>query len=146
MTTLRPYQIKNSNEILACLQKGEDPLYVLPTGGGKTVTFTNIIKKRLEAGWQIGVFVHRIELLRQASKALRKLGIDHGVIAPGHDLTSHKVHVASIDTVGARLSTLTPWLEGLDLAIPDEAHHSVANKWDRVLQLPRRRFGVTATP
>jgi superfamily II DNA or RNA helicase len=54
--------------------------------------------------------------------------------------------VASIDTVGARLGELEPWLKRLHLGIPDEAHHAVANKWDRVLQLMRRRFGVTATP
>ena len=143
---LRPYQIKNTNEILACLQREEDPLYVLPTGGGKTTVFTEVIGHRVRDGWQSCVFVHRIELLRQASERLKAEGIDHGVIAPGSDLTSHNVHVASIDTVGARLDTLTPWLHKLQLGIADEAHHAVANKWDRVLQLPRRRLGVTATP
>jgi superfamily II DNA or RNA helicase len=146
MTTLRPYQQKNVNEILACLQRGEDPLYVLPTGGGKTEVFCNATETVVSAGWDVAIFVHRVELLRQASKRLTSKGIDHGVIAPGHDLTSHKVHVASIDTIGARLESLTPWLKRLQLAIPDEAHHSVANKWDRVLQLPHRRFGATATP
>ncbi|MTJ81750.1 MAG: DEAD/DEAH box helicase [Telmatospirillum sp.] len=146
MTTLRPYQTKNANEILACLQRGEDPLYVLPTGGGKTTVFTSVIGTVVGHGWETAVFVHRKELLRQASARLSAEGIDHGVIMPGHELTSHPVHVASIDTVGARLDSLTPWLKKLQLAIPDEAHHSVANKWDRVLQLPRRRFGVTATP
>ena len=146
MTELRPYQKKNVAEILACLHRGENPLYVLPTGGGKTTVFTEVIGRRLQDGWSTCVFVHRIELLRQASNRLQAEGIDHGVIAPGHELTSHKVHVASIDTIGARLEALSPWLNSLDLGIPDEAHHAVANKWDRVLQLLRRRLGVTATP
>ncbi|MDR3439865.1 DEAD/DEAH box helicase [Telmatospirillum sp.] len=146
MTVLRPYQTKNVNEILACLERGEDPLYVLPTGGGKTTVFTSVIGTTLSQGWESCVFVHRKELLRQASARLTAEGIEHGVIMPGFDLTSHKVHVASIDTVGARFDSLSHWLERLDLAIPDEAHHSVANKWDRVLQLPQRRFGNTATP
>lgn len=146
MTGLRPYQQKNVGELLACLSRGESPLYVLPTGGGKTQGFCAVTADRVADGWEVGIFVHRIELLRQASNRLRSLGIDHGIIAPGHDLTSHRVHVASIDTVGARLDSLTPWLKRLPLAIPDEAHHSVAGKWDRVLQLPRQRLGVTATP
>lgn len=146
MPPLRPYQQKVLSEVLACLQVGKDPLLVMPTGSGKTEVFTNAVQRVGESDWKTCIFVHRVELLRQASKRLTKLGIDHGVLAPGHDLTSHRVHVASIDTVGARIDSLSPWLRQLDLAIPDEAHHSVANKWDRVLQLPKRRLGVTATP
>jgi superfamily II DNA or RNA helicase len=143
---LRPYQRKNVNEILACLARGESPLYVLPTGGGKTQGFCAVTEDRIGDGWDVCIFVHRVELLRQASARLASMQIDHGVIAPGHDLTSHRVHVASIDTVCARLDTLGPWLKRLRLGIPDEAHHSVAGKWDRVLQLPQQRLGVTATP
>jgi superfamily II DNA or RNA helicase len=144
--TLRPYQEQNVAEILACLSRKESPLYVLPTGGGKTQCFVSVVDAVGEAGWDSAIFVHRKELLRQASKRLTQIGIPHGVIAPGCDLTSHRVHVASIDTVGARLDSLTPWLKRLRLGIPDEAHHAVANKWDRVLQLMPQRLGVTATP
>jgi superfamily II DNA or RNA helicase len=143
---LRPYQEKNVAEILACLARGESPLYVLPTGGGKTEVFVAATEAVGCAGWETAIFVHRKELLRQASKRLTQAGIPHGVIAPGCDLTSHRVHVASIDTVGARLEALTPWLKRLHLGIADEAHHAVASKWDRVLQMLPRRLGVTATP
>ncbi len=111
-----------------------------------TQVFVSAVETVGAAGWESAIFVHRKELLRQASRRLREFGIPHGVIAPGCELTSHRVHVASIDTVGARFDSLKPWLSRLHLAIADEAHHSVADKWDRVLQLPRLRLGVTATP
>lgn len=144
--TLRPYQEQNVAEILACLARGESPLYVLPTGGGKTQCFVAAVDAVGEAGWESAIFVHRKELLRQASKRLAQIGIPHGVIMPGCDLTSHRVHVASIDTVGARFDSLKPWLRRLHLGIADEAHHAVATKWDRVLQMLPRRLGVSATP
>ncbi len=144
--TLRPYQSKNLAELLACLARGESPLYVLPTGGGKTQILCSVAADRMRDGWNVGIFVHRVELLRQASHRLSSLGIEHGILAPGHELTSHRVHVASIDTVAARKERLTPWLKSLDLAIPDEAHHAVAAKWAETLAIPKQRLGVTATP
>ncbi len=143
---LRPYQSKNIAELLGCLARDESPLHVLPTGGGKTEVFCHVIADRAGAGWDCAVFVHRVELIRQASDRLTLMGISHGIIDPGHDLTSHRVHVASIDTVGARIDALEPWLRRIDLAVPDEAHHAVAPKWERALKLPRRRQGATATP
>ena len=146
MLTLRPYQRKNADALLECLSQNVDPIYFLPTGGGKTEVFTSVTASYLEMGKEVGIFVHRKELLRQASKRLKQHGIAHGIIMPGHGLTSHNVHVASIDTIGRRLDELSPWLRSLDLAIPDEAHHSVANKWQHILSMPRRRLGPTATP
>lgn len=153
MKTPRPYQARDAKGILARLQRGQHPLYVLPTGGGKTWTFCHVSGYVLQhAGWHIGVFVHRRELLRQASKALASAGIPHGVVMPGHTITSHHVHVASIDTVLTRLAAgcvdTARWLASLDMAVLDEAHHAVAGKWVRLAQAMAKAllFGVTATP
>lgn len=144
---LRPYQQRDVAAVLALLQKGGSPLRQLPTGGGKTVEASHVIAPTLGIGWEWTVFVHRIELLHQQSRALTAMGVDHGIIAPGHELTSHRVHVASIDTVRARLGNqdYQAWLKQCR-ALVDEAHHSVAATWDNVLQRTIQRAGYTATP
>ena len=153
MKHLRPYQKAMSAEIRAHLQRRQSPLAVLATGSGKTVLFTHVTGAVLtHAGWHVGVFVHRVELLDQAGRALDDAGIPHGRVMPGHTITSHRVHVASIDTVLARLAAgcieTARWLAALDMAVLDEAHHAVAGKWLRLAQAMSKAllFGVTATP
>lgn len=149
----RPYQSRDVNAILAAIQRRQNPLYVLPTGGGKTDVFCRVVDTVVRhAGHHVGVFVHRDELLRQASDDLTLFSIAHGVIKPGHGVTSHHVHVASVDTVLARLRDgcrdTAAWLMRLDLAVFDEAHHAVADKWLRLIKAMTRAvlMGVTATP
>ncbi len=146
--TLRPYQERGVAEILACLQRGVDPLYGLPTAGGKTTVFVAIAETVVEQGWEVWILVHRRELLKQASARLLSMGISHGLIAPGEPLTDDLVQVASVDTVLARLDQLRSRLARVRLAIIDEAHHVVASKWQRVLDamVKALRLGVTATP
>ncbi|NUB07028.1 DEAD/DEAH box helicase [Azospirillum sp. Vi22] len=145
--TLRPYQERGVSEILACLERGIDPLYALPTAGGKTTIFTAVTEVVCAQGWEVWILVHRRELLKQASDRLLSMGISHGLIAPGAPLTNDPVQVASIDTIGARLEQLRDRLARVRLAIIDEAHHVVASKWQRALEAMRRarRLGVTAT-
>jgi superfamily II DNA or RNA helicase len=145
MIELRNYQQRDVNAVLASLQRGESPVRQLPTGGGKTVEAAHVVSSTVCMGWEWGIFVHRVELLHQMSGALRRMGVDHGIIAPGHELTSHKVHVASIDTVGARIDSMRPWLRRVR-GLPDECHHAVASSWDRILQITVQRVGYTATP
>lgn len=148
MIDLRPYQQHDINAILALLQRRRSPLYQLPTGGGKTVVFSQVTRVVVDLGWRVAIFVHRRELLDQASKALRRLGIEHGIVAPDHPMVTAQVYVASIDTVGARMGHLRDWLGTIDLAILDEAHHVVAGKWQRVIVAMSRALllGPTATP
>lgn len=147
---LRPYQRKNANEIIAALAGGAPSvLYVLPTRGGKTVVSTEVTKTLLGIGASCCLFVHRAELLAQASRTLTAQGIAHGVIAPGESLTGHTMHVAAIDTVRARLDQpeTRAWLAGLRLGQVDEAHHSEADGWGAVLSgIGGALMGMTATP
>jgi superfamily II DNA or RNA helicase len=50
MTELRPYQQTAVDDIETALDKGEKVLYVLPTGGGKTVVLAKIIERALQVG------------------------------------------------------------------------------------------------
>jgi superfamily II DNA or RNA helicase len=151
MTPLRPYQSRDINILLAGVQRDQNPLYVLPTRGGKTRVATEVIRVLLAQGWNIGFFVHRRELLKQAARAFRAAGLPFGVIAPGLEPTSHPLHIASIDTVLKRLAAgdaaVAAWLLTLDMICVDEAHHAVSESWLRLLKRLARAvlMGLTAT-
>ncbi len=94
------YQIDNIDKIEAAITAGEAPLYVLPTGGGKTVVAAGVINRAVERGERVLVLTHRREILMQTSK---KLGIDHGLIQAGLNVDlEYPVQIASIQTLWAR--------------------------------------------
>ena len=146
MIPLRPYQQKAEKEIREAYRSGaRAPLFVLPTGGGKTHTFTSIATKAAEKGNRTLIVVHRSYLWQQASNKLNSIGAAHGIISPSESLTHDKIQVASIDTLIRRFNKIKP----PDLIIFDEAHHVVKNnKWGKVVEeFPEARIlGVTATP
>src|SRR5438067_4335064 len=81
--TLRPYQMDGVTGIRNAFRRKNYPvLYVLSTGGGKTFTFCYIADNAADKGNNVIIIVHRKELLLQASKSLRGMGIDHGTISP----------------------------------------------------------------
>lgn len=147
---LRPYQQVGVESIRACFaQKKKRVLFVMPTGAGKTVTFCYIAQNAAAKKNNVIIIVHRKELLLQASKALRGMGIDHGMISPHFTPAPYKmVQVASVDTLLIRMKK-QPDKYNYKLAIFDEAHHvTKTNKWGKVLELLRDpvTLGVTATP
>lgn len=146
--TLRPYQQQAVAEIRGSYQAGcRRALFVLPTGGGKTVVFTHIAERAAMRGSRICILVHRQELVDQSSRSLHAIGCNHGVIAAGYrqDL-SHTVQVASVQTLARRLHQIPAGF--FQLLIVDEAHHAVAGTWAKVLEHHQggHVLGVTATP
>ncbi|CAB4126881.1 SSL2 DNA or RNA helicases of superfamily II [uncultured Caudovirales phage] len=147
MIALRDYQGTAVDGVRAAYRSGaRAPLLVLPTGGGKTVVFSHIAQSAAERGNTVLVLAHRRELIRQASAKLRDAGVAHGIIAPGHTPTRDACQVASVQTLGRRLSD--PRYPEPSLIIIDEAHHAVAGQWATICaSYPRARLlGVTATP
>ena len=146
MISLRPYQsagIASIREAFGPLRK-RAPLYVLPTGGGKTVTFATIAHGAAEKGNRVYILSHRVELVDQISDALDVTNTPHGYIAAGYPSRSHACMIASVPTLLRRLENIAP----PDLLVVDEAHHAVSQTWTRVLTYwPNARLlGVTATP
>ena len=125
----------------------------MPTGTGKTIVFTSIVKDILR--WcnlhsresKILIVAHRRELIRQASK---KLGsIPHGVIVSGEKLDLDKsIQVASIQTFMSRRHYDLMRREQFDFIIIDEAHHSIAPGYQNLWEMfpNSKKLGVTATP
>lgn len=161
---LRPYQQKNIDEINASWASGnKNVLSVLPTGAGKTVIFSNIIRNHQGASCAIA---HRQELVSQVSLALAREGVKHRIIGPKKLIRlisqyhaqkfgrsfydpSALCGVAGVDTLIRRSAELARWLPKVTLWVQDEAHHLLTkNKWGKaVAMFPNARgLGVTATP
>lgn len=145
MITPRDYQHDFIKNIRSELTKTPAVLGVLPTGGGKTVCFTYITQLAMQKSSKIWIIAHRKELINQASKTLSKFGVNHGIISPKFTPNYHEnVQVASIQTLANRHYKY----EDPDIIIIDEAHHSIAGQWRKIIdQYPNSKIiGVTATP
>jgi DNA repair protein RadD len=121
-------------------------LVVMPTGGGKTFTACSIVEGARKKGRRILWLTHRRELIRQAARSLKAVGVEHGVILAGHERRPDlPMQVASVQTLTA--DGEVP--DGIDIIIPDEAHHIVASTWKAIIKpYPRLELllGLTATP
>src|ERR1700733_6908803 len=143
MTDLRPYQL----EAIDRIEQSKSALYVLPTGGGKTVIASAVIERAVQRGERVLVLTHRREILKQTSL---KLPIEHGLIQAGLNTDlSYPVQIASVQTLWARcMRTDKVSFPAADLVIIDEAHHIAARTWLSILdEYPNaQRVGLTATP
>jgi DNA repair protein RadD len=143
MTELRGYQV----DAVERLDRAIKALYVLPTGGGKTVVATSLIERAVQRGERVLVLTHRREILRQTSL---NLPIDHGLIQAGLNVDlEYPVQVASVQTLWARCmrtDKIPP--PPANLVVVDEAHHVAAHTWRLILDAysNARLLGLTATP
>jgi DNA repair protein RadD len=142
-----PFQQDDIARIDAALAARTKVLYVLPTGGGKTVVCSKIVEQWAKAGKRILVFTHRREILGQTS---RKLFVDHGLIQAGLAVDlSFPIQVASVQTLWARaMRTDKMSLPPADLIWCDEAHHLPSETWKKILaEYPNAcLLGSSATP
>jgi superfamily II DNA or RNA helicase len=149
---LRPYQQEARESIQAEWAKGvRRTLLVLPTGCGKTIVFSKVIEDRVRLGERGLVLAHRGELLEQAADKLEKAtGLKCAVEKAEQTSigTWYRVVVGSVQTMmrEKRLQQFSP--DYFDFIIVDEAHHCLADSYQRVLQYFDRAnvLGVTATP
>jgi len=160
---LRPYQVDLKQRIYEAWNSGaRNVLAVLPTGAGKTKTFSDILR---EFGGASVAMAHRSELVAQMSLALARNGVYHRVIGtPALARTCAALHlaeidrnfvsaharcaVASVDTL-IRRDSAEPWFKEVQLWVTDEAAHLLKeNKWGKAVEMfPNARgLGVTATP
>lgn len=154
MIILRPYQNIGVGGIRACFKRFINyVLFVLPTGGGKTVVFTFIAQAMSLKRKRVIILVHRIELLRQTSAELEKFEVEHGMVNPQYTPNLNNfVQVASVQTLMNRLNYFAAanWIA--DAIIIDEAHHATAGSWRKIidhfkeLNPDLKVIGVTATP
>ncbi|MBU2020412.1 MAG: DEAD/DEAH box helicase family protein [Bacteroidetes bacterium] len=151
--TLYPFQERTVETILTELQtNGPDfnLLYQLPTGGGKTVIFSEITKQYI-AKWEKKVLIltHRIELSVQTSKQLSAIGVKNKIINSEiktlDDQGDFDCFIAMVETLNNRLHDDENFIKGVGLVIVDEAHY---NSFRKIFQYYKTAniLGVTATP
>ena len=144
---LRSYQIKAIDSLRYSFNtKGKkSPLLVMPTGAGKTVVFAAISKAISQNEKNVLILVHRKELIDQASKKLKNIGVNHGVIAAKYESSQNNIQIASVQTLVRRLVTNT---FNPHYIIIDEAHHAAAGSWRKIIEhfKDAYKIGCTATP
>jgi len=150
---LYPFQEKTVNAIIDELDKnGSDYnlLFQLPTGGGKTVIFSEVAKSYIEKYQKkVLILTHRIELSVQTSKQLNAIGISNKVISSDVksliDEEHHPCYIAMVETLNNRLQENENFVDGVGLVIVDEAHY---NSFRKIFQYysGANILGVTATP
>ncbi|KAG1666111.1 hypothetical protein FOA52_010901 [Chlamydomonas sp. UWO 241] len=163
---LRPYQADAIDVVIDAFEDSERPvtrqLISMPTGAGKTVTFTTLAQRMAATrpGMRVLVLVHREQLLSQTVSTLERVwpGVSVGVVQGKRDTLGCQVVVATVQTAHSskRLDRLveSDTQHGFGLCIVDEAHHAPAATYQMVLKHlgflkgtpDRLLLGVTATP
>lgn len=150
---LYPFQENTVVNILDELKKNGknfNLLYQLPTGGGKTVIFSEIAKKYIsDWGEKVLILTHRIELSVQTSKQLQAIGVANKIInsevkeIPDQD--EYHCFIAMVETLNNRLQDDENFIKNVGLVIVDEAHY---NSFRKIFQFYEggNILGVTATP
>lgn len=157
----RDYQSKASDCIFSEWREVDSTLVVMPTGGGKTILFSDVIRRAFPR--RAMVLAHREELIFQARDKIKRVtGLtcevemgDYRAHSDGSLFGRAAVIVSTIQTQcaggdgGGRMSKFDPMDFGL--LIIDEAHHACSPSYKRVINYyrsnPRLKvLGVTATP
>ena len=148
---LRLYQIEAKNKIFEAWNNYRSIMFQMPTGTGKTMLFSAIIKDLYNNynNVRILILAHRTELIDQISKSLgTKYNIVHGKIKSGYSEEEYyNIQVASVQTLIKRLKER--WdSKHFNYIIIDEAHHSLAKSYKKICKsYPEAKIlGVTATP
>ena len=142
--SLRPYQSSALTQIKKNFANGLNrQLLVMPTGSGKTVVFSELLKACHAKGIPALMVVRGRQLVDQASQRLAREGVPHGVLM-ANDFRyrlREPIQVISIDTVARR--KIKPKAE---LVVIDECHLAVSKSYKEFLDGYQNILGVTATP
>ena len=150
---LRPRQKTFVERSIKALDEVGNALSIAPTGAGKTVMFSEIIGQLLtKTSLKAVVLAHRDELTEQNRTHFQSINpsIATSVFDASNKSWDGQVTFAMVPTLSRpeNLEKMPP----MDLLIIDEAHHSVADTYQRIIERAKtlndtcRVFGVTATP
>ncbi|MCK8520254.1 DEAD/DEAH box helicase [Aquimarina sp. D1M17] len=150
---LYDYQKRDIDKIFSRLEEFPERfnlLYQLPTGGGKTVIFSEIVRRYIETTKKkVVVLTHRIELCGQTSNMLSEFHVKNKIINSAvkqlHDQDEFMCFVAMVETLNNRLNDDQLELNDIGMVIIDEAHY---NSFRKLFRFFKNCFilGVTATP
>ena len=150
---LYDYQADALEKIFGRLKEHPDSYnlcFQLPTGGGKTVIFSEIARRYIkETGKKVLILTHRIELLGQTSRHLSDIQVKNKIIVSKvkdlPDEEQYMCFVAMVETLNNRLRDDKMDFDNLGLVIVDEAHYNSFRKLFKWFE-NQVILGVTATP
>lgn len=144
----RPYQQAGITDIFREWELHDIILFVLATGGGKTVIFSEVIRRLLAQGKRGIMVAHREELISQGAATMVKLGLDAGVVMAASPVNLSKpLQVCSVQTLARRPQFFQQFKA--DFIIFDEGHHVTdSNTYGSIIaKYPEAKvLIVTATP
>lgn len=148
--TLRPYQQKSRQWVNRELNQQNNPLLVAPTGTGKTLIGTNIIKDRISLKEKNILLVPQIEIFDEWIKEFSKNNINYGYINDEGIIGRNKdVYVSMFQS----LTNILPHLpekviKSFSNIFTDETHRSAAKSFINIYDCFSHcnRAGWTATP
>lgn len=155
-TRLRPYQQESKDFIFKTWDSVCNIMLQMPTGTGKTVLFSSIIRD--VQNWmaltgqimKVLIIVHRIELIEQTKIKLgQQYHVASGVIAGTYERDLRpQVQIASIQTLTHPANSYLLERMNVGFIIIDEAHHSLASSYQKLWEFfpNAKKLGVTATP
>jgi len=141
-------------------------LLIMPTGSGKTFTAARwLMHRHLSNGGRVLWLAHRYELLEQAAQAFQncaylaaqrdvlRIRIVSGIHCSSSMISdSDDIVICSVASLSRRPEIAMQLLSDDNMfVVVDEAHHSPAKSYRRIIDLlrertPRRLLGLTATP
>lgn len=151
---LRDYQKECVESCIIALQKHGNTVAVVPTGGGKTVVLSAVIKDILlyTHNYKVLVLAHRNELIAQNREKFLKVypGASTSIVNGDNKDWSGQVVFGMEQTI-SRDNNLK-LMPKIDLFVIDEAHHAPAPGYVKIIERAKELnpnlllFGVTATP
>ncbi len=153
---LRAYQQAAIDELRQKMAAGVKRICVIaPTGAGKTIIASEIVRRANERNRRVVFLAHRKELIDQSVDKLLRFGIFSGVVMAkdSREDDQFATQVCSVQTLARRVgpSERTPHADRLppaDVVIVDECHHAASDSYRRVLSAWPGAIivGLTATP
>ena len=149
---LRPRQEELVEKSVYALEKYNNTVSVAPTGCGKTIMLSSVIKKLSHPKFKVIVLAHRDELTYQNQDKFLKVApnISTSIVNSCQKDWSGKVVFAMVQTL-TRDAHLRD-MPAIDLLVIDEAHHVTADSYLKIVKHAQalnpklKLFGVTATP
>lgn len=142
---LRDYQERLVHDLRLAIAQGYRRILVyLPTGGGKTIVASEIVRRIVEKGNRANFILHRDPLVTQTSDKFTAFDIPHGIIKSGFpENADAPVQICGVQTLDARDLPIPP-----GITLIDEAHSvSFYRKLQELFEESDRIIlGFTATP
>ena len=147
---LYDYQAEMKERIEAAFRSYQSVMVQMPTGTGKTVLLTEVVKNEKEKvkNPYVWIVVHRRELVEQIRETLETM-LSSPCSTSGTALSllldDSRIKVMSIQWLSRHYQEMK---ENPSLIVIDEAHHAVAKTYKEVMDAypEAKKLGLTATP